>query len=114
MKITEKNVLKSLLKHSNPISLEQLSAQMNCNSETLAYYVESLVAKGLIQVSRHPFSEEIRYSPKRFESLYSALPTANDYICKINRDFLSFLFTVIAAIMATLTLIATILIPFFG
>ncbi|RHU80473.1 winged helix-turn-helix transcriptional regulator [Clostridiaceae bacterium OM08-6BH] len=111
MKITEKNILKSLLKHSESISITDLSTLMNCDSDTLSYYLESLIAKGLIQTTRRPFSEEIRYSPKRFEDLYYALPIARDYIKMIDRDYLTFLFTAIAALMSALTLIITIVIP---
>lgn len=114
MKITEKNILKSLLKYSAPISIDDLSVLMNCDSEVLSSYMESLVAKGLIMSTKHPFCEEIRYSPKRFEYLYYALPIASDYIKILNRDSWMFIFTAIAAIMATLTLIATIIIPFFS
>lgn len=114
MKITERKVLITLISHSDPISINDLSSIMNCDSETLSCYLESLISKGLVRSRKRPFNEKIRFSPKRFDNLYFALPTARDYVKMLNRDFLMFLFTAIAALMATLTLIVTIFIPFFS
>ena len=112
MKINNVNILRTLFKCNEPISLKDLSLRMHCNEEDLSYYIDSLKENGLILVSRIPFSEELRYSPKRFENLYSASPVSKEYLYKQRMEKLTFAFTVIAAIMATLTLVATILIPF--
>lgn len=113
-KLSEKIILETLINTEKPILLSDLSKQLNCSSLHLEQYLNSLAQCGLIITSRYEYREEEKYSPKRGKTTYSASSTAKEYLTEKKRSFLTFVCTVIAALMATLTLIATILIPLFS
>ena len=110
-KLNEKVILKGLLNMENPILLSDLSQKLNCNSYHLEQYLNSLAQSGLVITSRYECDENEKYSPKRGQTVYSASPTAKEYLVEKKHNFLTFICTLVAAAMATLTLIATILIP---
>lgn len=113
-KINEKVILKYLLNTENPVLLSDLSKQLNCSSAQLEQYLNSLSQNGLVLTSRYEYHDEEKYSSKRGQTVYSAPPIAREYLAEKKHNFLTFVCTVIAATMATLTLIATILIPLLG
>lgn len=111
-KLSEKIILESLINTESPILLSDLSKQLNCNSHHLEQCLDSMAHSGLVITSRYEYKEDEKYSPKRGKTTYSISPTAKEYLAEKKRNFLTFVCTVVAAIMATLTLIATIVIPF--
>jgi len=46
-KLNEKVILEALIKTENPILLSDLSKQLNCNSNHLEQYLNSMVQNGL-------------------------------------------------------------------
>lgn len=110
--LNEKLILVTLINNKNPILLSDLARQLNCNSNHLEQYLNLMVQKGLLITSRYEAKESEKYSIKRGKTTYYASSAAKEYLIEKKRNFLTFACTVIAAIMATLTLIATIIIPF--
>lgn len=109
--LSEKSILETLINTDVPILLSDLSKKLDCDSNHLEQYLTSMERSGLVIVSRCDHEEE-KYSPKRGKSVYSASPVAREYLIEKKRTFLTLICTLIAAIVATLTLIATIIIPF--
>ncbi|MFQ8812399.1 MAG: hypothetical protein ACLTOQ_05045 [Gallintestinimicrobium sp.] len=111
-KLNEKSIIKTLSNAPGPMLLSDLSSQLKCNSKDLEQYLSSMEKNGLIITSKYECKENEKYSSKRGKTTYCISCIAIEYIAEKERNFIAFICTLIAAIMATLTLIATVLIPF--
>lgn len=114
MNLNEKAILKFLANQNNPLLLREIAEQLECDSKSLEQYLNSFSDKGLVVISKKACKDDEKYSPDRGKNVYSASSVTREYLKKQSRDFITFVCTIIAAIMASLTLIATLIIPFFG
>lgn len=114
MKLTSVNVLKFLSLYSEPKSLFFISVEAGWQQDHLEAYIHPLVNNGYIQLSRHPYTDDIKYSPERLEKLYSVTPLAQEYIRKHRSERIAFLCTIIAAIFAVLSFVVPLLSPMIG
>jgi len=110
-KINERTVLTALIAHEKPVLASELSKELKCGSQIVSSYLESLEKQNLVVSSRYEYKGSEPYSSSRGKTAYKAEPIASDYIKKSYHESIVFVCTIIAAVMASLTLIATILVP---
>lgn len=114
MKLTSVNVLKFLNLYSEPKSLFFISTEAGWQQDHLEAYIRPLVDNGYIQISRHPYSDDIKYSPERLEKLYSLTPLASEYIRNHRNERIALLCTIIAAVFAILSFVVSLFSPTIG
>lgn len=103
--MSKNRILKTLLKSQNPMSLEYLSEKLSYPEENLLDYINVLEKSGLIISCMRPYSEELKYSPKRLDTLYRCSSVAEEYLRKELLDHILTVSSIIAAIASVAALV---------
>ncbi|MFQ8777275.1 MAG: hypothetical protein ACLR78_07430 [Roseburia sp.] len=111
-KLNEKSIIKTLSNAPGPMLLSDLSSQLKMQFKRSGTVSKFYGKERFNNHFKYECKENEKYSSKGEKQPIAISCIAIEYIAEKERNFIAFICTLIAAIMATLTLIATVLIPF--
>lgn len=103
--MSKNKILKTMLKFNSPLSIEELSKELSCSLSELDDYMKHLESVGLIISQQRPYSENIKYSHERLDTVYRCSSIVPEYLKKeVLRNVLT-ASSIIAAIASVAALI---------
>ncbi|CCZ35409.1 unknown [Firmicutes bacterium CAG:646] len=103
--MTKNKILKTLLKSKTPLTVDELSKKLSYPIEDLSDYIGNLEKENLVIGGSRPYSEELKYSRERLDTVYHCSAIVPEYLRKEFWNNILTISSIIAAIASITALI---------
>lgn len=103
--MSKNKILRTMLKYNSPLSIEELSKILSCPITELNDYMRHLESTGLILPQQRPYSENIKYSHERLNTVYRCSSIVPEHLRKETLRSVLTVSSIIAAIASVAALI---------